>query len=146
VFNPTETTKNGPAKMSASTPALRSVAPSTAASAVLPATAQSYGDARGIVNGDHRRWFGGAVRVDSEAACAVRDAAIVPWMRSTLAKHSGRHATSWKVFLTGGADRGTTSADSGSLAIPGGSPTAEIDNYQVQPNRLRVASVACQRF
>jgi hypothetical protein len=52
VFNPTETKKNGPA----STPAQRTVAAFTAASAVLPATRQSYGDARDSVNGDHHRW------------------------------------------------------------------------------------------
>ena len=56
VFNPTETKKNGPARRPASTPARRSVAPFTAASAVLPATRQSYGDAQVIVNGDHHRW------------------------------------------------------------------------------------------
>jgi hypothetical protein len=65
VFNPTETKKNGPARMPASTPARRSALPFTAASAVLPATSQkrcclprakSYGDARGTVNGDPHRW------------------------------------------------------------------------------------------
>jgi hypothetical protein len=56
VFNPTETKKNGPAREPASTPARRSVAAFTAASAVLPATRQSYGDARDSVNGDHHRW------------------------------------------------------------------------------------------
>jgi hypothetical protein len=40
VFNPTETKKNGPARMPASTPARRSALPFTAASAVLPATSQ----------------------------------------------------------------------------------------------------------
>jgi hypothetical protein len=40
VFNPTETKKNGPARMPANTPARRSVARFTAASAVLPVTSQ----------------------------------------------------------------------------------------------------------
>jgi len=65
VFNPTETKKNGPARMPASTPARRSASPFTAASAVLPATSKSHGDARDIVNGDHRRWL--LVRRDSTA-------------------------------------------------------------------------------
>jgi hypothetical protein len=64
VFNPTETKKNGPAGMPASTPARRSASPFTAG-AVLPATSKSYGDARDIVNGDHRRWL--LVRRDSTA-------------------------------------------------------------------------------
>ena len=50
VFNPTEIKKNGPATRPANTPARCSVARFTAASAVLPATAQSYGDARDSVN------------------------------------------------------------------------------------------------
>jgi len=53
VFNPTEIKKNGPATSPATIPARRSASPLTAASAVLPATSQSYGDARVIVNGDH---------------------------------------------------------------------------------------------
>ena len=53
VFNPTETKKNGPASRPASTPARRSGFAITAASA-LPATAQSYGDARDSVNA--RSW------------------------------------------------------------------------------------------
>jgi hypothetical protein len=57
VFNPTETKKNGPASRPARTPARRSVARFTAASAVLPATAQSYGDARDGVNARLWRWF-----------------------------------------------------------------------------------------
>jgi hypothetical protein len=40
VFNPTETKKNDPARMPASTPARGSALPFTAASAVLPATSQ----------------------------------------------------------------------------------------------------------
>ncbi len=50
VFNPTEIKKDGPARRPASAPARRRASPSTAVSAVLPATAQSYGDARGSVN------------------------------------------------------------------------------------------------
>jgi len=44
VFNPTETKKNGPARMPA-TPARRSGFAFTAALVVLPDTSQSYGDA-----------------------------------------------------------------------------------------------------
>jgi len=44
VFNPTETKKNGPARMPA-TPAPRSGFAFTAALVVLPDTSQSYGDA-----------------------------------------------------------------------------------------------------
>ena len=51
VFNPTEIKKNGPATRPASAPARRRASPFTAVSAVLPTTAQSYGDARGSVNG-----------------------------------------------------------------------------------------------
>ena len=51
VFNPTEIKKNGPATRPAHTPARRNGFAFTAASPVLPATSQSYGDARGIVNG-----------------------------------------------------------------------------------------------
>jgi hypothetical protein len=58
LFNPTEIKKNGPAASPAIAPARRSDSPFTAASVVLPATAQSYGEPRGIVNGDqHRRRF-----------------------------------------------------------------------------------------
>jgi hypothetical protein len=45
VFNPTETKKNGLARRPASMPERRSASPFTATLAVLPATAQSYGDA-----------------------------------------------------------------------------------------------------
>jgi hypothetical protein len=51
VFNPTEIKKNGPATRPASAPARRRASPFTAVSAVLPTTAQSYGDARRSVNG-----------------------------------------------------------------------------------------------
>jgi hypothetical protein len=53
LFNPTEIKKNGPAASPAIAPARRSASPFSAASVVLPATSQSYGDARVIVNGDH---------------------------------------------------------------------------------------------
>ena len=55
LFNPTEIKKNGPATMPAIAPARRTALPFRAAPAVLPATSQSYGDARVIVNGDQRR-------------------------------------------------------------------------------------------
>ena len=55
LFNPTEIKKNGPATRPAIAPARRSALPFRAALAVLPVTAQSYGDARVIVNGDQRR-------------------------------------------------------------------------------------------
>ena len=55
LFNPTEIKKNGPATRPAIAPARRSALPFRAALAVLPATGQSYGDARVIVNGDQRR-------------------------------------------------------------------------------------------
>jgi hypothetical protein len=51
LFNPTEIKKNGPATRPATAPARRSALPFRAALAVLPATSQSYGDARVIVNG-----------------------------------------------------------------------------------------------
>jgi hypothetical protein len=57
VFNPTETKKNGPARTPANTPARCSVARFTASSAVLPATAPSYGDARDSVNARSWQWF-----------------------------------------------------------------------------------------
>ena len=57
LFNPTEIKKNGPATRPAIAPARRSALPFTAALAVLPATSQSYGDIRVIVNGDHHRWW-----------------------------------------------------------------------------------------
>jgi hypothetical protein len=57
VFNPTEIKKKGPAARPANTPARRNGFAFTAASVVLPATSQSYGDARGIVNGVNRRWL-----------------------------------------------------------------------------------------
>ena len=52
VFNPTEIKKNGPATSPATIPARRSASPLTAASAVLPATSQSYGDSR-VIAKDH---------------------------------------------------------------------------------------------
>ena len=55
LFNPAEIKKNGPATMPAIAPARRTALPFRAAPAVLPATSQSYGDARVIVNGDQRR-------------------------------------------------------------------------------------------
>ena len=55
VFNPTEIKKNSPATRPANTPAERNGFAFTAASVVLPTTSQSYGDARGIVNGDRLR-------------------------------------------------------------------------------------------
>jgi hypothetical protein len=79
VLNPTEIKKNGPAKRPASTPARCSVALFTAASAVLPATAQSYGDARDIVNG--------AAQIRSNVTCSSR-CRHSSWMRSMLAKPS----------------------------------------------------------
>lgn len=57
LFNPTEIKKNGPATRPAIAPARRSASPLQAALAVLPATSQSYGAARVIVNGDHHRWW-----------------------------------------------------------------------------------------
>ena len=53
LFNPTEIKKNGPATRPAIAPARLSASPLQAALAVLPATSQSYGAARVIVNGDH---------------------------------------------------------------------------------------------
>ena len=55
LFNPTEIKKNGPATRPAIAPARRSASPLPAALAVLPATSQSSGAARVIVNGDHHR-------------------------------------------------------------------------------------------
>jgi hypothetical protein len=55
VFNPTEIKKNGPATRPANTPARRNGFAFIGASVVLAATCQSYGDARGIVKGDHHR-------------------------------------------------------------------------------------------
>jgi hypothetical protein len=55
VFNPTETKKNGPATRPANTPPRRNGFAFIGASAVLPDTSQSNGDARGSVNGDHHR-------------------------------------------------------------------------------------------
>jgi hypothetical protein len=52
LFNPTEIKKNGPATNPATTPARRSSSPFSAASVVLPATSQGYGDVRVIVK-DH---------------------------------------------------------------------------------------------
>ena len=46
LFNPTEIKKNGPATSPAIAPARRSASPFSAASVVLPATSQSYGDAQ----------------------------------------------------------------------------------------------------
>jgi hypothetical protein len=57
LFSPTEIKKNGPATSPAIAPARRSGIPFRAALAVLPATSQSYGDARVIVNGDNPRWW-----------------------------------------------------------------------------------------
>ena len=56
LFNPTEI-KKGPAIRPAIAPTWRSASPSRAGLAVLPATSQSYGAARVIVNGDHHRWW-----------------------------------------------------------------------------------------
>ena len=60
VLNPTEIKKNGPATRPASAPARRRASPFTAVSAVLPATAQSYGDARGSVNARSLAGVGGS--------------------------------------------------------------------------------------
>jgi hypothetical protein len=81
----------------------------------------------------------------SDAACAVRDAAIVPWMHSTLPSIPEGAPRARHVFLAGGADPGT-SADSRALAIRGRLAGCGIGNSQVRSNRLRVASVACQLF
>jgi hypothetical protein len=66
VFNPTEIKKNGPATRPANTPARRNGFAFIGASVVLAATCQSYGDARGIVKGDHQRGSAGAAGVHSD--------------------------------------------------------------------------------
>src|SRR6476659_11422279 len=63
---PTETRKNGPATSPANTPARRNGFAFIGASVVLPATSQSYGDARGTVKGDHQCGSVGAAGVHSD--------------------------------------------------------------------------------
>jgi hypothetical protein len=67
-IQPHRITKNGPATRPAIAPARRNALPFRAALAVLPATAQSYGDAQVIVNGDHHR-CGCASRTSSLRRC-----------------------------------------------------------------------------
>ena len=69
LFNPTEIKKNGPATRPATAPARRSDLPFRAALAVLPATSQSYGAARVIVN-DHPGGYGAvAPRLGTDRRC-----------------------------------------------------------------------------
>jgi hypothetical protein len=89
VFNPTEIKKNGPATRPAIAPARRTASPFRAALAVLPATSQSYGDARVIVNGDHHRWW---LCVPREFTATLHRVAVQVWQQFldalTLAKPS----------------------------------------------------------
>jgi len=65
---------------------------------VRPATSKSYGDARDIVNGDHRRWLVVLREFTGTPSALVRaGAATGSWMRSTPSSEGC--AASWACLL-----------------------------------------------
>jgi hypothetical protein len=101
---------------------------------VLPATAQSYGDARDIVNG--------AGQIRSDATCSSR-CGNSSWMRSMLAKHSEGVCRELDLTFKGALIRSTECADSGAWRYRA-AHLLGTEDFQVRPNRLRITPAACQ--
>jgi hypothetical protein len=120
VFTPTEIKKNGPARMPAITPARRSAARFTAASAVLPATAQSYGDARDSVNARWWQWFTARSRASEHSPREWPGPDVEPrsqgWPLASLEEGLSSHAQSRRRARHGSEQR-FTGTRAGALAV-----------------------------